>query len=127
MAGLLINYTGKGQIDPPPSIPSQHLYAVSEDALGVVPIPFPLTISFPPDILSPELLVRVIAVLLEREIPNAVEVVLDISNYMTDILINMISNKRQMLWEIVPTVEFFITTIMKHAVISNWRCKVAIG
>ena len=127
MVGLLINYTGKGQIDPPPSIPSQYLYAVSQDALGVVPIPFPLTISFPPDILSPELLVRVIAVLLEREIPNAVEVVLDISNYMTDILIDMISNKRQMLWEIVPTVEFFITTIMKHAVISNWRCKVAIG
>ena len=81
LTGLMLNHTIKTPKEVEPRYPSQHYHALNVVVSGVVPTLSPYMMDFPVDYLSPQLLLNGVIALLEREIPNVVDVVLDVFMY----------------------------------------------
>ena len=126
LTGLMLNHTIKTPKEVEPRYPSQHYHALNMVVSGVVPTLSPYMMDFPVDYLSPQLLLNGVIALLEREIPNVVDVVLDVFMYMREVLLHLLNDKGELRWVALPSVEMPMMEMSKHTVISDWRYKVRV-
>lgn len=127
LTGLILNHTVKTPKEADSPLLSQHYHALNLIVNGVVPSASPFIVKFPPDCLSPQLLVNGVIALLEREIPTVVDVTLDVLTYMREVLLHLLNDKGEMKWVALPSLELPIMEMCKHTVISDWRYKVGVS